>query len=154
MISIFLLIYFIGQSRSSQHRQCYWLPGTCNFFKNQCDHFNIKYFMIKIILSYFITESLSLLEAVGIAIGCIAVLIIIITLSIISIIFCCFYKLITSCIFSTLTVISGGVVHRKGMSYDNCFILLFIVLLLRRKNIMVRYLSSCQNSLHYTLSLL
>ena len=123
-----------------------------NFFKNQCDHFNIKYFMIKIILSYFITESLSLLEAVGIAIGCIVVLIIIIALPII--IVCYIYKLITSCIFSTLTVISGGVVHRKGMSYDNCFILLFIVLLLRRKNIMVRYLSIHQSSLHYTLSLL
>ena len=146
------MIYFIGQSRSSQHRQCYWVFGKCNFFKSQHDHFNIKYFVIKIILSYFVTESLSLLEAVGIAIGCIVVLIIIIALPII--IFCCFYKVITSCIFSTLTVISGGVVHRKGMSYDNCFILLFIVLLLRRKNIMVRYLSIHQSSLHYTLSLL
>ena len=64
----------------------------------------------------YITGSFSFWEAIGIAIGCfIVVLIFVIALTVI--IVCCIVKLIISQIISTLAVIFGGVIDKKGVSY-------------------------------------
>ena len=64
----------------------------------------------------YITGSFPFWEAIGIAIGCfIVVLVLIITLTII--IVRCIVKLIISHIISTLAVIFGRVIDKKGVSY-------------------------------------
>ena len=79
--------------------------------------------MINVICLVYITGSLLLWEAITPAVACIVVFILISTLLIIVI-----YrinKFITSYIITTLTVIFGGVIDKKGMSY---FILIMTIL--------------------------